>query len=301
MTTFADLINRTEQELMGGDKDEMNLLSGSVDNVQTNFAVTMDPTPDPGSTVAIDLEEMYVTVSDDTSKTFTVVRGYGGSTAAAHNDQTLVYVNPHFSKFRMSQAVNQEINDLSAPPNGLFQPKNFTLTTFPVRKTYSVPLANTDLLRVLQVGYHEPGPEFRWIQMTRWDFRLFPSMPTSSTDDDGFAHNMAIRIDRPMYPGRVINFVYAAPFTSLSALTDDVATTGLPTTAYDIPSLGGAARLMGVREAKRAFVEATVDTRRAGEVPVGSSTKAAQTILQLLNERIRTELSRLQMLYPEIM
>ena len=297
MTTFGDLINRTEQELMGGDKDEMNVLAGAIDNAQTSITVTYDPTPTAGSSLGIDLEELYVVASDDSSKTCTVIRGYAGSTATAHNDQSIVYVNPHFSKWRMAQSINQEINDLSAPPNGLFQAKQFTLTTFPVRETYTVPSANSDLLRVIEIRYHEPGPYFRWIRMGRNDFVYLPLMPTDATNDNGFSAGKGIRIDRHMYPGRVMNVVYAAPFTQLTNLTDDVTTTGLPTTAYDIPPLGGAARLMGVREAKRAFVEAEVDTRRAAEVPPGSSTRAAQTIMLLLNERIRTELSRLQMVY----
>lgn len=302
MSTFATLISDTERHLLAGDRDAINVLAADISPTDTTITFTYDNGMiQPGAYIALDLEVIYVTVTNDSAKQATVIRGMVGSVAAAHTAGSVVYVNPKFSKYDIANALNMEIRDLSAPPNGLFQPKNYTATTFPVRRTYAIPALNTDLLGILEVRYHEPGAEFAWIRMSRYDFTVLRKMPTDVTNGDGFANNMAVRIDRNMYPGRTLNIVYAAPFSELVNLADDVVTTtGLPVSAIDIPPLGAAARLMGVREAKRTFVESEPDSRRAGEVPVGSASKAAATLLSLLNERIKTELMRLLSQFPEM-
>jgi len=56
---------------------------------------------------------------------------------------------------------------------------------------------------------------------------------------------------------------------------------------------------MGVREAKRTFVERSVDTRRAAEVPAGSSARAAGVLLQLLDGRIKAKPHELRQKWPD--
>lgn len=299
MTSCADLINQTEQHLLAGDRETMNVLTSSVVAGDTSMTFTYQPDGiDSGSYIALDLEVIYVlSIAGNTA---TVLREMLGSTAASHAAGTLVYVNPKFSKWSMFNAINSEIVDLSGPPNGLFQVKDFTATTFPVQRTYAVPAQNTDLIKILEVRWIAPGPELRWDRVPRWGYDVLRNMPEAGTGS--FPSGMALRVEETMYPGRPLNVVYAAPFTPLTALSDDVATvTGLPTSSFDIPPLGAAARLMGVREAKRAFTESEVDTRRAAEVPVGANAKAAQTLLALLNERIKTEFIRLKQQWPDRM
>lgn len=303
MTTCADLINQTEQHLLAGDRETLNRVTSTVQ--PTDLTVAFDFQPEMiqgGSYVAVDLEIMYVWSMN--GNTATVQRGMLGSTAATHQAGTLAYANPRFSKFAIFNALNAEINDLSGPPNGLFQPKNFQVTTFPVQRTYAVPVTNNDLIDILDIRYQPPTPEFHWPRLDRWQYDLLRDMPTGELEQGigDPTSGMWVRLETPVYPGRVMNIVYSAPFTMFAALTDDAQTaTGLPVSALDIPPLGAAARLMGVREAKRAFTESEVDTRRAAEVPVGAASKAAQTLLALLNERIKTEFTRLMRQYPDRM
>jgi hypothetical protein len=303
MTTAANLVEETREHLYSSSRDQLNTLAvgpGANDTTLT-FTYALDQIQ-PGAEISIDVETIYVWATNESARTATVQRGYKGSTASNHDTGSLVYVNPLFSGYKIFGALNQEIRDLGAPPNGLFRVSNWQDTTQPVRKTYPVPQAVTTapIHYILQVNYHEPGPEYLWIRMVRWEFEVLRQMPNDPTNNDGFAFNMAVKILRPMYPGRALNFVYATGFTEFSFLDDDaIVVTGLPASALDIPPLGAAARLMGVREAKRTFTESEVDTRRASEVPVGSASRAAQTLLELLNQRIRTELSRLLLQYPE--
>jgi hypothetical protein len=76
-----------------------------------------------------------------------------------------------------------------------------------------------------------------------------------------------------------------------------VATTGLQSTAHDIPVLGAAYRLMMFRELKRSFTEAQGEPRRAAEVPVGSSLTALRGIQAFRQSRIDAERERLNKTY----
>lgn len=294
MTTAANLISETESHLLAGDRDEMNRLTSSVTDSATTMTFDFDLNGiQQGSYVSLDLEIVYVwSVSGQTA---TVQRAMLNSTASAHTAGTLGYVNPKFSKLAIFNALNVELADISPE---LFQVKSFDLTSQPVQWTYTVPAINTDILDILEVRYQPPGPELSWPRISRRKTQLLRDMPT--TGSGSFTSGMGIRIEEPLFPGRAMTVRYAAPFSPLTALTDVVTTvTGLSVSMLDIPPLGAAARLMGVREAKRAFIESTMDTRRASEVPTGASARAAQVLLSLVQSRIRSEVMALRQAWPE--
>lgn len=296
--TTATLISETERHLLAGDRDQLNKLAGAIDASQTNLVFTYDLQGiQPGAYIDIDLETMYVWDIGETGRTATVERAMLGTTASTHADLSLTYVNAKFSKASILQAINMELRDL--PPDGLYQIKSFTLTTQPVQKTYTIPAENNDLIDIAEIRWIEPGAEKRWPRVWRRDYQIVRDMPT--TGDGGFSSGLGLRIEPALYPGRTMSVRYTAPFTELSALNEVVtSTTGLPAGALDIPPLGAAARLMGVRESKRAFAEAAVDSRRAGEVPPGSASRAAQMLMALLRQRIQSEHANLLALYPDL-
>lgn len=299
MTTLADLVAQTEEHLLAGARDELNQLAATVDTDDTEWSFTYELSGvQQGAYVSVDLEIVYVWDTNDSAKTATVQRGMLGSTPAAHTGGSIAYANPKFSKWAITKALNQEIVDLSAPPNGLFRPRTFTTTTSPVAMTYPIPVDNDDIIDVLDIRYDAPGAEHAWPRVTRYEYRILRGLPTAT--ESGSASGLSLRVNTAMYPGRDLLVTYSAPFLPLAALADDVEdVTGLPTSAVDIPPLGAAARLMGVREARRAFVEDEVDSRRANEVPPGSAAKAAAVLLSILDGRIKTEYLRLIAAYPQ--
>lgn len=298
MSTCADLVSATEAHLMAGDRDTMNTLASAISSTSaTSITLTYDLNGiQAGAYIAIDLELLYVFDVSDTSKTATVARGWGGSIAATHSSGALVYVNPKVSKFDIFKALNVDLADISPE---LFQVATFDLTTQSVQRTYTIPTADTGLLDVLEVRYIEPGAQKAWIRIPRSKFQVLREFPT--TGDGGFTTGFGLRLDESVYPGRTMRVIVALPFTPLVNLTDDLLTvSGLPVSMQDIPPLGAAARLMGVREAKRAFVESEVDSRRGGEVPPGSASRAAQVLLSLHSARVRSEASALRQQYPSL-
>lgn len=300
--TFSTLISDTERHLLAGDRDQLNQLASDLSPTDTSVSFGFDLQGiQPGAYVAVDLEVMYVWDVNDTARTATVQRGMVGSTPATHTNGTVISANPKFSKYDIANAVNMEIRDLSSPPNGLWQVKNFIVTTKPVQKTYEIPAAATDLLDILEVRYQPPGPELRWDRIWGDQITVMRQMPQTGSTVTFPTTGMGFRIEKTLYPGRQMTVRYAAPFQELVDLDDDVMTvSGLTQSQLDIPPLGAAARLMGVREAKRTFAEAEVDTRRASETPPGAAARAAQTLLALLNERIRTEYMRLIQTWPAL-
>lgn len=298
VTTTDSLITEVEDHLLGGDRDELNELGSGIADSDTTLTLAMDLSGvTEGSYLGLDLEVLYVKSVDSTAKVATVRRGMLGSTAAAHAQGALVYVNPLFSKWQIFKNLNIEISSLSGADNGLYAETAFTLVSSPVQKTYDIPLANNDIRKLLEIRYDAVGAERYWPVVPLRHCQVIRDVTTDTNNVSG----LAIRIEESFMPGRSLVVRYAGDFSPLSStLSDNAAvTTKLGPTMLDIPALGAAARLMGVREAKRTFVERSVDTRRSAEVPAGSSARAAGVLLQLLSGRITSEAARLAQKWPD--
>jgi hypothetical protein len=242
-----------------------------------------------GAMLGIDLEMVYVwSVSGQVA---TVQRAMHGTTAASHSDGALVRANPRFSDSVIFRALNDELDALSAPVNGLYQALNLDVTFKPQINGYDLTGA-TSLIDVLRVRYDIPGPWKTWPEIRRWQVKI--NMETAD-----FPSTFALILYDAGWPGRRIHVVYSAPFNHLATITDDVlAVSGLFATAHDIPPLGAALRLSGVREVQRNLTEAQGDTRRATEVPPNAVTAGANAMARLRQTRIKEEASRLSAQYP---
>lgn len=298
MTTTADCIAETEDHLLGGDRDALNELSGALGTSDTTvtFAMPLDAIS-TGSYLGIDLEVLYVKSVDSTSSVATVRRGMLGSTAATHASGSLVYVNPLFSKWQIFKALNIEIASLSGADNGLFAETAFTLQTQAVQRTYNIPVANNDLRQILEIRYDAPGAENYWPVVPKRHFQVIRDL----TADASNTSLMSIRIDDSFVPGRDMVVRYAGDFTALSSTltADALTTTKLSATMIDIPAIGAAARLMAGRAAKRTFIERSVDSRRAAEVPAGASGQAYLLLKDVMSGRIKSEAARLRQRWPD--
>jgi hypothetical protein len=288
-TTVNDLIAETERLLYAGSRDAMNVLNGPHDASQTAFTFHYDlGSIQPGAYLSVDLEVVYVVQVDLIGKSATVIRGMQGSTAATHAADSVVAVNPRFPGFAIFDAVNAELDSLSA--NGLFQVKNVELS-------YAAPVAGydltsvTDVLEVLRVKYDETGPGQIWPEIIDWELRR-------DSDTGDFASGYSIIIPYAQ-PGNAVRVTYAAEFARFTALGQDIETqTGLPDTAHDLPPLGAALRLQSVREGQRNVNELQSDTRRAQEVPPSANFNAARPYEALRMRRIREEARRLRRDWP---
>jgi len=292
VTTANDAINETQRLIYGGGafREQFNTLSEHHSAGQTAMIMTYALRGiTVGSLLEVGTELMLVQSTDETNQEAVVLRGQLGSTATTHEANDVVTVNPKFPRFSIFKAINEELGALSA--EGLFRVRTVDLTYNAAVDGYDL-TSVTDLLDVYSVRYQVPGPSLRWPAIKAW--KLDRNMPTTD-----FASGIALILDDGGYPGRTVRVSYFAPFTQLSTTSDDIATvSGLHTEAHDILPLGAAARLTMTREVKRGFTEAQGDTRRADEVPVGTSMASGRGLMQLRDRRVQQEVARLRRFYP---
>ena len=293
MTTAQAWVDRTRSRLLSGHVPERNKLSANYTAGDTTLSFTYPLGGiTKGSRLSIGLNTFYVWDVGSNGTSATVSGGQEGSTDASATSGTVVLVRPRFTDGEIFTVLNEELAALSSPTNGLFQMKSFDLTYNPTIDGYDLN-GVTDLMDIYEVRYQEPGPYKDWPRIPSYLWRLDRTALTSD-----FPSGAAIKLMQSAWSGFDVRVVYRAPFTQLAGLTTDVSTSGVPSSAYDIPALGAAIRLMEGREIKRNFTESQPDTRRATEVPPGAVFNSYRGLLMSYQQRIAQEAARLLAQFP---
>lgn len=313
IVTLNDLYITTYRRALSSMREETDQLGASVGVGATSLSLATGNSLgsiQPGTILQVDWELYYV-VSAPTPGAITVVPGYYDSTSTAHSAGALIIVNPRFPAVDIVEAINQDLDDLSSPQNGLFQVFEITLTYNPVIVGYDmtdvntgVPVQPENLIDLLQVRVHEYGPAEIW-----------PTIPLHAVkfdrtaDTSVFPSGMSLKLLRPGYPGMPIRVAYKAPYNisvvngvqtyvPLTNPTDNVqSVSGLHPQAFDILPMGAACRLMETREFKRSFTEAQPQPRISTEVPVGASLEAMKQVMLHRQQRIQAERARLERMW----
>ncbi len=300
MATASDLIESTRRYLFSGQSEQLNRLSAAINaSVQTFVTTYALSGIQAGAVVSIDLEDILILqVNTTTSTVSDAQRGWNGTTAASHAINAIVTVNPKFTNFRVLEALNNDLLDLSAPDNGLYRIQTIDLTFNPVKYGYDLAGA-TDIISIAEVRFRMPGPTRTWPLIK--NYALTRDMPTTGTFGD-FPSGFGLILYQPAYPGFPIRVRYKAPLGTLVNLTDDlVTTTGINASAVDLPPIGAAIRLVAGREIKRSFDEAQGEPRRAEETPPQSQLIGMKNLQMLRQARIHAEVSRLQRRYGYVL
>jgi len=288
VTTAGQLIDRVNSELLAGTVEERNKLAASTDSSQTDIEMTYSLGSLRENTVfQIGTELMYVWEVNTTSKTATVDRGYGGTTAAAHTIGDIATVSPRFPRHQILNGLNADLADLSSPMNGLFQMK-----TVDVSYNGSDRMVNltgvTEIIDLYDVRYRYLNDDYPIVR----NVRLLRDMPVSD-----FASGFVLAFDAPVRAGSV-RVLYKAPYTAFATEADTVADAGGTSSLDDLLILGAQIRVMAGREVKRNFTESQGDTRRAEEVPAGAVGGSILNLQRLRRDRIQAEAARLNRQYP---
>lgn len=292
MTVASEWVEEARRHILGGYREELNRLDGAITNSQTSLTLKYDPVEVAAGTVlSIDLER--IRVWERSGKSLTVVeRGVDGTTQASHSDLAVIRVGSRFDDFAVLDAINDDLDDLSAPNNGLFKVATVDLTSSSSRRGYDLTGVSNMIGEPLDVRWSLSGSTHHWPELRLWRYKS--NLPTSD-----FPSGRALFLDQGVESGRTIRVFYRQPFTRLAALNTDVSTSGLPSTAYDLPPLGAAMRLVAFGEARRSFLDAQGDSRRAEEVPPGSITASSRGLAAVRQQRIEAERSRLYVEYPQ--
>ena len=288
MTTAGNLIDRTAQNLLAGTVEERNKIASSIDDSTTTLVMSYSLGSLREQTVfQAGSELMYIWDSTPATKTLTVERGYGGTTAASHTGGTIVTASPKFPRWQILQALNDELADLSSPMNGLFQMKTLDISYNGSDRMVNL-TGVTSMIDVYDVRWRYLSDDYPVVRR----YRLMRDMPTTD-----FASGYVLTLDEPVMSS-TIRVIYKDKYTPFSTEASTLSSAGASSELADLLVLGAQIRLLASREVKRNFIESQGDTRRSDEVPAGAMNASVTNLLRLRRDRIQAEAARLNRQYP---
>lgn len=286
--TVADLVRMVESYLRVGVRTELDKLASGVTADAATLTTTYQvPAIKTGARLSIDLEDYHVWSVSGAS--VTVQPGMFGSTSASHDTGSIIHVNAEYTPAEIVRELNNELAGLSAPGAGLFRPNTVTLTFNPTYLGYDLTdVTNVD--GILTVVAETAGSSRARVPVP---FRLERNVDTAT-----FPSGMALMVYEG-WSGRDVVVTFKDQFGSVDSLTDFVAaTTGLPSSVFDVLAMGAALRLAGVAEIGRNQMVSQGSSRRANEVPAGSRVNAVRFAVSEYRERRAQEADRLKRAYP---
>ena len=293
--TAQGWIDETRDMLLSGYVEELLLLASDATSSATTLSVTGAASSGitTGIVIEVNTEAMYVTAVSGTD--VSVIRAYGGSTATSHTASDIVRVSPKFPAYRIMEALNNDLRDLSSPDNGLFQIKTTSFTYNACQEGYNLSgLTSEEVQAIYTVTYADPIPvEASEPEIRSWRLKR-------NRDTAAFNSGLALILYGPGWPGKKVTVSYKSPLTLVTATTDAKSGTGLPSTAYDLPPLGAALALMTTTPIRREFLDAQGMHRRAEEVPPGAISASMRDLRMRREMRVAAESARIAAMYPQV-
>jgi len=232
-----------------------------------------------GALVEVDQELMLVTSANTSTRTLTVSRGYAGTTAATHADETNVFINPTFPRKSVFDAVADNIVRLY--PN-LY---NVTTTNVTANSTYAEVPAST--VEVLTSYVQNASGE----QYTSAGIELLRDFPPSTTNTAVQFYNTS--------NGKTVHLVVKRKFVRPTSETVDLATDCLISDEYEqIVMVGAVADIVGATDIDATTQEFITEKLAAENYPVGSGERLRNALLRLRSLLIDEARGNLRSLYP---
>lgn len=258
----------------------------------------------PGTLLSNGLNVWYVQqVTDADTGTLSVIGGYQGSedadiTASTTNVSAQVVVSPKFTRWDISQALNDELLALSAPTDdaGLGQIITADVTYVPTFMGFSLPSTfDPASSKVLEISYSEPLPARRQPLIRRDQYRVSRNQSASV-----FTNGCGVILYKRAWPGQPFRVQYLAPFQPFVDLDDDMLTVcGVPPSAQDIVCWGAALRLAPDREIQRNTMGTQPDPRKSTDVPANAIQNSTTGLNGRYLKRIKQEQKRLTLSFPQ--
>lgn len=283
MTTVADLISTTRQQVYGMHRGEYNKLANNISDSATDLSTTYDLRGlAAGIIISIDDELMYVWNVVTSTNALTVERGWLGTTAASHTAGTVIEVSTRFPQVAIRNAL---LDELRSWPKSLFRIDTYTASI--VSSTTAIDLPIDPFYDVIDVR-RSSNQSDRWNRVRNYEI-------DRHADPNSFPSGQALYIADLIDTACNLQIVYSAPF-DLDYFDNGIdmqIDCGLEDGMCDIPPIGAAWRLLAPREIKRTFTEAQGEARHAEEVPAGITMQTAAQLKRLRDQRIIEESDRL--------
>ena len=300
--TFANIVDRVKQQLLGYTKDQASIsyLVQPMSATDTQFSADPDTVTNLSrGLVEIGDELMLVKKFDRTSGVATLFggssvngRGADGTVATDHDLDTLIVSDPRFPRQRIKEAINDTINGVY-PDLWVFD--QFEFPYLSARYEYPVPVDADDVYKVV---VNTIGPSGVWFPAQSWRFNPMASLTDGQVKPSPTPTGKTIQIYDRIVPGRSVRVSYTkAPSTLINNDDDFVSTTGFPERYVDMIVYGACWRLLPAYEAARLQQASIEATERAPLVPTGAASESSQFFLALYTKRLTEERTRLQRLF----
>lgn len=285
MTTFGDLVSSIHTSLHSytGVQEVSTYLTSEV--LANEFTMSVGSSEAVLRGIAeIDDELVYVDSSDSSVLSIPPFgRGYRGSTAATHAQNTQVTFDPIFPKVEIKRAILQTVEGLFPQ---LYQIKSTDIAYAPQPIGFDVP---ADVESILEVKASTSGDPYNyWQPIYQWAFD-----PTSPE-----ATGKSLNIFEYLQPGSTIRVVYRAKLGTLSANTDTLTSAGISESWADLILYGVTSRLMRFMDATRIQVSSVENLSRSAVVQGGDAGKIANQLYAMYQQRLTEERSRMLELTP---
>lgn len=212
MSTVAQLISRTQRQLLSGVVEERNKLSANLSATATSVVFSYEVKAiRTGAVIEVGAELMYVWEVVSGTKTATVERGFNGTTAVAHVAGEICSVNPRFPRHQIIEAFNDDLSDLVAPMNGLYRVKTLDINYNGSDTMINLPSIG-DVIELLDVRLRYLSTDYPLIRRVG----IVRNLPTSD-----FGSGTALKFNEPTRSG-VLRITYKAPFNRITRETDDL-------------------------------------------------------------------------------
>ena len=295
-TTVAQQAEVIRRRLFAGSLGRYDILNGAINNSVTQLVVTDGNTGYvPGLKISVDTEIMLVRSYNASTKTVTVLRGFLGTTPAAHSDQALIEIAPRFPLADITDTMREEIES--------WAPELFTTKTYPFNLV-------TDLRAYDLVGSTHPlfvleAVQTNSVTTSTENSRSYLSVEllrdVATTD---FASGNAVQFKRRPPTTQPVFVTWAEKIDTTNWATTLDLTAAAPTGLgldqgwLDIVTYGTLWRLVSGKEIGRTDLQASGDTRRAEEVPPLYTARTAAQFQQIRDSRFANEVMELRARYP---
>lgn len=281
MTTFTQMVDDVRAYLRSYTRDqELSTHLTSTVNASALQLDVGDSSLISRGRIEVDDELIWVDRVDRTNNTVTIApygRGMDGTTAASHNLNARIIVQPLYPKQMVKDTINQVIGGLGSQ---LYAVDTTTISATPSNVAYEVP-SHTERVLSVTFDYDTIYGDEEYIR--RWKFD--PNSSSSSTGKGLFVYE-------PTATGQSLTVTYFRKPELLSD-GDSFADTLLPSTSYDVIVLGAAARLMATSSAymssTRAIEPAALDQRNDTQQVLQQS----RYLFTLFQQRLEEEKTQL--------
>ena len=232
-----------------------------------------------GALVEVDQELMLVTAANTSTGTLTVSRGYAGTTAATHADETNIFINPTFPRKSVFDAVADNIVRL--------YPSLYNVTTTNVTSTSTYAEVPASTVEILTSYVQNASGE----QYTSAGIELLRDFPPSTTNTAVQFYNTS--------NGKTVHLVIKRKFVRPTSETVDLATDCLISDEYEqIVMVGAVADIVGATDIDATTQEFITEKLAAESYPVGSGERLRNALLRLRSLLIDEARGNLRSLYP---